>query len=77
MPTEAQASRTDSAISSSVAVLKTAEGTGRDVDENGGDLNIYFSTSTYPPHISLTFYVVARSTAEVKSYDFGESYGQG
>ena len=53
------------------------EGTGRDVDEDGGDLNIYFSTSTYPPHILLTFCVVARSTAEVKSYDFGEGYGQG
>ena len=56
----------DSTISSSAAVLETAERTGRDIDENGGELNLYFTTSTYASHISLTFSIVAGITAEVK-----------
>ena len=64
MPTEAHTSCTDSTIASTSEVLDTTEGKGGDVDENGGELNIYFTTSTYPPHISLTFSIVAGSTAE-------------
>ena len=57
--------------------METTEGKGGDVDESGGELNIYFTTSTYPPHISLTFSIVAGITAEVKSYVTTRGYGQG
>ena len=66
-----------STITSSSADLDTTEGKGGDVDENGGELNICFTTSTYPPHISLTFSIVAGITAEVKSYVTTRGYGQG
>ena len=62
----ARHSRRESRTNSSIGVLDMKEGSGRDFDENGGDLQRQLTTTLHPTHTWLTCSVFAGRTAEVK-----------